>query len=342
MLIKLQALEAILHQKLAALYVLFGQDLYLLDQAAQSIKSAWQAANNHESEETILYVDTPSDWALLDTKANSYSLFSNSMLIDIRYEKKTIEANAKIFFTHYLQAINSSCLLLLRAPNLSLKQLQWLIDHDCVHGVQASPLNATALQTWISEQLRKKAIKFEPQIPALIYQYTQSNMYACAQAIEKLELIADPNVVFTTKLVQEQLVDQCDYQLFELADACLTQNSDKTIHLLRYAANSKVEPTLILWLLTQEIRQLIQLLELTHQQSVSFNAACNQLKIWPQKARLYQSACKRAQLPELFHLLQFCKTTDERIKSSQNNQIWQALEQIALSLCLAKQVGHFA
>lgn len=73
---------------MAALYVLFGQDLFLLDKAAQSIKSAWQAANNHEAEEKILYMDNPSDWALLETEANSYSLFSNSVLIDIRYEKK--------------------------------------------------------------------------------------------------------------------------------------------------------------------------------------------------------------------------------------------------------------
>ncbi len=342
MLIKQQALASQLQKKLAAVYILIGQDHYLLNKAAESIKLAWQAANTNESEETILPIDTPSDWTLLAAKANSYSLFSSSTLIDIRYEKKSLEPKAKEFLTHYLQDVNPSSLLLLRAPNLTTKPLQGLIDHDCLQVVQANPLNELAMQNWIATQLQQKALQFEPQIPALISQYTQGNMLACAQVIEKLALIANEDTVFTIKLVQEQLVDQCDYQLFELADACLAPNPAKALQLLRHACNGKVEPSLILWLLTQEIRLLIQLIELTNYQSLSFNAACSQLKIWPQRAKLYQLAVKKAELTRLLPLLQFCKTIDERIKSNQTKQIWQALEQIALSLCLAKQVGSFA
>ncbi|KTC89218.1 MULTISPECIES: DNA polymerase III subunit delta [Legionella] len=341
MLIKQQALASILKQKLAAVYILFGQDPFLLSSAAESIKLAWRTVNQ-ESEETVLHMNNPSDWALLDTEVNSYSLFSDHFLIDIRYEKKTIDAHAKEFLTRYLQDINPSCLLLLRAPNLPNKQLQWLINNELVHAVQANPLNDLAIEHWIFEQLQTKALKFVPQIPSLIHQYTQGNMYACAQVIEKLELVVDKNDCLTVEFVQEQLVDQCEYQLFELVDACLTQKPDKIIQLLRHAARSKVEPTLVLWILTQEIRLLIQLTEKTIDQALPFNTACSQLKIWPQKANLYHAALKRTQLTHLFQLHRFCKTIDERIKSSQNNQIWQALEQIALSLCLAKQVGSFA
>lgn len=341
MLIKQQALGSQLRQKLAAVYLVFGQDSFLLNNAAESIKYAWKAANNNESEETILHINNPSDWSLLEEEANSYSLFAKHNFIDIRYEKKSIEAAGKQFLTNYLQDINPHCLLLLRAPNLPQKQLQWLVNYDSVLVVQANSLNTVAMHNWIAEQFKIKAMKFEQQVPALIHQYTQGNMLACAQVIEKLELIADEKTIFTTELVKEQLVDQCDYQLFELAEACLSQNSAKVIQLLRYASNTKVEPTLVLWLLTQEIRLLLQLLELT-KQSIPFNTACSQLKIWPQRVKQYQFALKQMKAAILLELLQFCKTIDERIKSNQNRQIWHALEQIALSLCLAKQVGSFA
>ncbi len=163
-------------------------------------------------------------------------------------------------------------------------------------------------------------------------------MLACDQVITKLELITEQDGVLTSEMVREQLVDQCDYQLFDLANACLSRSADKAIQILRHAYNTKTEPTLILWLLTQEIRQLIQLVELIGQ-SVPFNTACNQLKIWSQRSRLYQTALKKANLDILQSLLQFCKLTDERIKSNQNSQIWHALELITLSLCLGKQVG---
>lgn len=338
MLIKQQALASHLRQKLAAIYILFGQDHFLLNEAAKALKFAFKATTHNEIETRILHINNPSDWSLVDEEANSYSLFADSILIDLRYEKKTLEAAGKDFLNSYLKNTNPTCLLLLQAPNLGLKQLQGLAHHDCLHLIQATPLSSMAMQHWIAEKLQQKNLKFEQQIPALIHQFTQGNMLACAQVIEKLELIAEAGTVFTTKVVREQLVDQCDYQLFELADACLSHNSEKVIQLLRHACHSKVEPTLILWLLAQETRLLVQLIELTTHQGITFNTACSQLKIWPQRAKLYQATIKKIQLSTLLQLLQFCKTIDERIKSTQNNQIWQALEQIALSLCLGRTI----
>lgn len=340
MLIKHQALKAELNKKFRSLYVLFGQDYFLLNNAAESIKLAWKNAKNNDVEETILSINHASDWSMIETEANSYSLFASFVLLDLRYDKKTIEVPGKEFITRYLDNINSSCLLILRAPNLLQKQLTWLYNHEKILAVQTSPLNNIAMQKWIADQLQSKGLKFEQQIPALIQQFTQGNMLACAQSIEKLELIAEPTTILSQELVIEQLVDQCDYQLFELADACLLEHPDKVIQLLRHASNTKVEPTLILWLLAEEIRKLIQLIELTKYQSLSFDTACNQLKIWPQRAKLYSTALKKIKLDLLLQLIKFCKKIDEMIKSSQNNRIWQSLEQLALSLCFAKQVGY--
>jgi DNA polymerase-3 subunit delta len=342
MLIKQQALSSHLRQKLAALYIIFGQDYFLLNEAAESLKLAWKSVNNNEVEESIIAINNPSDWTIVNEEANSYSLFTKSTLIDIRYDKKTLEAAGKDFLAHYLKNTNPSCLLILRAPNLPLKQLQGLTNQDGLHLIQAAPLPGLAMQHWIVEKLKKGGMKFEQEVPVLIHQFTQGNMLACAQVIEKLELLTDPDTLLTTDNVREQLVDQCDYQLFELADACLSHNSEKVIQLIRHACHTKVEPTLVLWLLAQEIRLLVQLTELTTQQALPFSTACSQLKIWPQRVRLYQSSIKKMELGTLLQLLQFCKTIDERIKSTQNNQIWQALEQIALSISLTKQVGIFA
>ena len=342
MLIKQQTLTNHLRHKLAAIYILIGQDHFLLNEAANSIKQAWQSTyKEEEREQTILHINNPADWSVLDEEANSYSLFAKQVLIDIRYEKKTLDAAGKTFLTNYLQSINPHCLLVLRASNLTQKQLQSFLNQDNLHIIQANPLNDSATQQWITQQLQQKFLQFEKEIPQLIHQYTRGNMLACAQVIEKLSLIADKSSLVTVGLVKEQLVDQCAFQLYELADACLASNPAKAIQLLRNAASHKEEPTLILWILTQEIRLLIQLFELINQ-SIPFNTACNQLKIWPQKQKFYQLALKKQQLSTLLQLLNFCKLTDIRIKSTQSSQIWHAFEQIALSLCLAKPVGHFA
>ncbi|WED44160.1 DNA polymerase III subunit delta [Legionella cardiaca] len=340
MLIKYQVLSSYLtRHPLPAIYILTGQDHFLLTEAAKAIKHTWQS-KNIDTEETIIHVSNPSDWALVDERANSYSLFASNSLIDVRFEKQTLDATGKNFFSSYLQNANSSCLILLRAPNLPVKQLQAFTNHNHAHVVQIFPPDEMAMQSWIKEQLQKNARQFSADIPALIYQYTQGNMLACSQAVEKILLVAD-DASLTTEMVKEQLIEQCNFQLFELSDACLLQNATKVIQHLRHAHHSGTEPTLILWLLAQDIRQLIQLIELTAQ-AIPFSTACSQLKIWSQRTKLYQSALKRTHKELLLTLLQFCKLTDERIKSTQNSQIWPALESIALSLCLGKQVGTFA
>ncbi|MBA2655885.1 MAG: DNA polymerase III subunit delta [Tatlockia sp.] len=342
MLIKLQALASHLRQKLAAIYILFGQDFYLLNEAAESLKKAWKLADPGELEESILSIASPSDWDVVNEEANSYSLFANRVLLDLRYEKKTLEAAGKDFLNRYLKNPNPSCLLILRAPNLSLKLLQAFSHQENLNLIQASPLSGAAMQQWIAAKLQAKDLKFERDIPALIHQFTEGNMLACAQVIEKLELVADAETLLSHKLVSEQLIDQCEFQLFELADACLAANSEKVVQLLRHAYHSKAEPTLILWILAQEIRLLLQLKELTGYQALAFNTACSQLKIWPQRTKLYQIILAKIKTSTLLDLLGFCKLIDERIKTTQNNQIWQSLEQIALSLSLTKQVGSFA
>ena len=131
----------------------------------------------------------------------------------------------------------------------------------------------------------------------------------------------------------EQLSDQCDHSPFELIDACLQGQANKTIQILRHAANNKSESTLILWMLTQEVRILLQLAHLI-ENKLDFKTACAQLKIWPYRTNLYQLSLKRINLSLLKQLHQFCKAIDEQIKSNLSNHVWNSLEQLALSLCL--------
>lgn len=341
MLIRHSALKGHLRQKTAALYVLFGQDPYLLNDAAQLIISSWKPVDEEEYEKSVFDINNASDWLAVEEETKSYSLFSKQKLLDLRFDKKTLDAPAKAFLTGYLEKPNPDDLIILRAPELTQKQLQTFLNHPAFCAVQASPLTHQAMQQWISAQLREQSINFDASIPALIQQYTEGNMLACAQLIEKLLLIIGDDKQLTTSMVQEQLVDQCDFQLFELGEACIGNQPEKVIQLLRHAADTKAEPILVLWILTQEIRLLIQLSELTSQ-GVPFSNATNQVKIWPQRARLYQQALNKASWPLLLKLLAFCKVIDTGIKSSQTFPVWQSLERIALSLCLAREVGYFA
>lgn len=335
--IKQQDLNYQIKKKIAPVYVLIGQDNYLIEDAFNTIKSAITQSN--ECEEKRLAIQTAEDWKTVIEEANSYSLFSDTIFINGLFEKKSIDAASKKIITQYLDSINSRCFMVIRAPEVPAKQILWLTNHAHVVVVVAYPLNALAMKQWISAQLKKHALQCKASIPDLIYQYTQGNMLASAQVIEKIALTHAPGSHISEQQALEHVSNQCEHSLYELIDACLLGQADKALQIIRQAANNKTESILVLWMLTQEVRVLVQLKALL-QKNISISTATAQLKIWSSRTSLYQARLKQLDSTLLAQLLRYAFLIDARIKSNATNaQVWQSLECLCLSLCLGKVIG---
>jgi DNA polymerase-3 subunit delta len=333
--IKQQMLEQHLKQQLVPIYWIAGQDNYLLDESVKIIKTHLQ--QHTQLEESKYSVDSIEGWRTILAEANSYSLFADLVLLNVIYDKKTIDAAGKKVLQSYFDSPNSRSIVLIRTPEVPLKQLQWVAQSRCALLVTAYPLDATAVKRWIAEQFKKQLLTFEQGIPDLVYQYTQGNMLASAQAIEKMSLSNPPNSCISRQQAEEHLFNQCDHSIFDLVEACLLGQGTRCIQILRQLAESKAEPTLVLWMLTQEVRTILQLHHLKQQQ-IDFKTACSQLKIWSTRTSLYQKSVKTLS-PELLQTLMLdCQAIDVLIKSSASSQAWNALEMLALSLCLNKNM----
>ncbi len=327
--VKPNYLEQHLPKKAFAIYWLAGQDIYLLEESTLLIKKYLRQHN--ECDEKVLYINNANDWQQVIEEANSYSLFSETTLLTVIYEKKTLDAAGKKILTNYLKNNNSRCALIIKTPNISAKQLQWATSLDEVLFVMHYPLTSDAMNGWIKAQLQKKSLRVATGVIELIQQYTQGNMLACAQLIEKLSLNYLDQTSISAEQVKEHLYDQCEHTLFELIDACLLGHSDKAIQVLRHAAQNKTEATLVLWMLAQETRLLLQLHYLI--KTSDLKSACSTLKIWPQRINMYQVALRRINDTTLHSLLHQCNQIDECIKSNLNTHTWSYLERAALVLC---------
>lgn len=331
MLIKHQSPDFPINQATACFYVLIGNEAFLLDRTAAVLKQVFK--QQHEtSDHKIIDLDSANQWLLLQDEVNSYSLFSQATIIDARLDKKSLDAQGKAFVQHYLDQINSECLLIIRAPYLTQKQLPAaLINHPQAVVIQIKAPDRKTILNWISKQLTAQGIRYASEVPALIEQYTRGNLLAAAQTIEKIALTHNRNQELSLTEVQQQLVHQSDYTLYELSDVCHQGDSAQALLILRRLLDTKVEPTLILWLLAQEIRYLHQLISLTSQQ-INFQTAIAQLKIWPQRAKLYQDSLKRHSLSSLNQLVKHCQRLDNAIKTGQHDHLPRAFERLTFAL----------
>ncbi|PJD93616.1 MAG: DNA polymerase III subunit delta [Legionella sp.] len=330
MIIPYPALEQHLKKQCAPVYLVTGLDLYLFHQAVTLIKQAWKHTSQDTHEESISSVQQAADWAQSFQEANTYSLFSNHSLLDLRFDKKTLDAASKKHLQSYLEHPNPSSLVLIQAPSLPAKQVQSLVTHPNIVHTHITPLTPQAFKKFIAQRLQTLQLRCDSDVPDLIYQYHQANLLACSQFIEQLSLMHDTTHILDQATIMTYLRDQSEFTLYELGDACLSAQTTKAIHIFRQLNQAQTEPTLILWLLSQEVRKLIQLHHLL--QSMSYQAACQQLKIWSQKTAMYQQASQRLSVTTLYTLLKICQYLDEQLKSNRSTGIWYELEQLILKI----------
>lgn len=331
--IKQQMLAAYLQKQLTPVYILLGQESFLIDKSKDLIRNAINTS--FQCEITHLSIENTNDWMKVIEEANSYSLFNEHKILIISSDKKNIDATGKKILQNYLLSINTHCFLIFVMPQVTLKNLSWIANHDSVLISVAYPLDSNNLKRWISQELLQRNLKSNPEIVDLIYQYTQGNMHACAQTIEKLYLCYPDSSNINIEEIKSHLFDQCEYNLYELAETCLKGDAAKAIKILRYCLLSKTEPTFILWILTQEIRNLLQLHSLI-KTNIPFSKACTTLKIWPQKIPLYQIAINRCNSEYLLKLHQSSYKIDEQIKTGSNKNVWIALEDLVLNFANGK------
>ena len=143
MLIKQQLLTQHLEKNTYPIYLLIGQEHFLLNQSLSTLKEFLKKSN--ESEERKYSIQSPDEWQNIIEEAKSYSLFSEQVVLDIYFDKKTIDSEGKKILTEYLKSINSRCSIIIQGPNLQAKQLQWLSNNNQVLVVQSYPLDTESM-----------------------------------------------------------------------------------------------------------------------------------------------------------------------------------------------------
>jgi len=318
-----EALDIHLKNNLLPVYFLTGNDPFLLNNCVDTLKKACHNTHNNEVEEKRFHINQASEWAELIAEANTYSLLSEQRLINASWDKKTLDVKGKAVLKAYTEDVNPNCMLILQAPLVPIRQWPDISQHQHVALITLASPNASALLRWIENQLKQEKLTYTQGVPNLIQEYTQGNMRAAAQCIERLALVHKPGTNLDMDDVREQLLDERDYKLYELSGACLEGNTSKALDLVRRAKNDQTEPTLILWFITQELRLLEQL---------NLGVSPQALNIRSFRVRQYQQAINHLSQRHIHQLFRQSQALDVHIKSGSSTQLWILIEQLIIAM----------
>lgn len=310
-----------LKKDLAAIYFISGDEPLQLMEAVDAVRAA--ARQRGYSEREVMDVDAQFDWNLLLDAGNSLSLFAEKRILELRMPSgKPGKVGAKIL-QEYAQRPADDAILIISSGKLegNSKNTKWFksLDQQGVV-IQCWPIKAEQLSGWINQRLLARGIHADGDAIQLLADRVEGNLLAAAQEVDKLFLLYG-----ATKLNFEQtaaaVADSARYNIYDLVDSALKGDRVRTSRIISGLKSEGVEPILMLWALSREVRLITQIAEA----GSSVDAAMNKFHLWDNRKALIAKALSRHSLNRWRLFLKRCAKIDRVIKGVEDGRPWDEL-----------------
>jgi len=328
-------LEPALKQQLHAIYFVSGEEPLQQNEVCDAIRVA--ARQQNYTERHVLHVDKSFDWEHFLALSNSMSLFAERQLIELRMPNgKPGDKGAKVL-EEYAANPSPDCIVLIISGKIE-KQAQkarWFtkLEHNAVF-VQIWPVEVNQLAGWIQRRARSKGMKLTSDAVQFMVDRVEGNLLAASQELDKLYLLYG-NTEIDDNAVIDAVADSARYDLFGLVDASLSGDVKRVARMIQGLRGEGVEPVLMIWALSREIRSLIPMAA-----SVANGKRPEQVvahpSVWPKRKPLVAAALKRHSVANLQLMIQHAAKIDRVIKGLSAGNVWDELLQLALSLAGVK------
>ena len=326
--------EAIV-KRLPPVIIVAGDEPLIHMEACDVIRAAARERGVEERE--ILHVENGFQWGRLTESAASMSLFATSKLIELRLgEQSPGQEGGKVLEAYAEHAKDSDNILLISAARLDRKQQQskWFKTLDKLGlFVPVWPVDHQRLGFWMRDRAMRHGLQLDMDAARLLGERTEGNLLAADQELQKLALIMPPGTRLTSETIASGVEDSARYDVFTLTDACLRGERERCMRIIQGLRGEGIEAPVVLWALTRELRILLSLQQHL-EQGQSLEHACKaQRPMIPDKRRPnYQQALARLPHRRLHKLLLFSQRIDLAIKGAVTLPVWDALNDLALTL----------
>ncbi len=329
-----------LKKKMAKSYLLFGEELLLIQESADLIRQAARETGYLERQRII--IDKKDDWQQLKHCNNNLSLFADRKLIEVLLPsgKPGIEGSKTIL--EYLDSDQENILLIISGKiDKQSRKSKWYMALDRAGIlIPVWPITASEMPRWLTARLANAGLTAESDAIKILSEYLEGNLVAAAQEIEKLSM-ADNGCVITAKMITETTSDNARYNVFRLLDYALSGDARAAIRALRALKTETIQPPQILWVMAREIQLIISLKQDIRNGATPSTALINK-GVWRNRQALLRSALNRLSFYQLSLLQELAFQVDGSTKGYLLGSPWQQLETMLLLIAQGPSADKIA
>ncbi|MGB0893285.1 MAG: DNA polymerase III subunit delta [Parashewanella sp.] len=313
---------------LKQVYLLFGDDPWLLDNCKQQILHA--AKQQQFDERVQLQQDNHFSWNELVSEWQAMSLFASKRIIELTLPTGKPGADGSKIFNQLMAQPNPDVLFIIQGPKITAEQTnsKWFksLDSQGIYLPCTTP-EATQFQRWLDNRIRFFNLHLHADARALLVTLYEGNLLAADQALQLLQLLA-PDRSINAEELSHYFEDQSRFNVFQLSDALLSNRKSKSQHMLAQLKAEDTAMPIILWALFKELNILL-VLKLAQQQRQNLAPLWKKHRIWDKRKPLYQDALNRLSLSNIEHMQAMASQIELNLKQ-QGIEDWTAISHLCL------------
>jgi DNA polymerase-3 subunit delta len=329
--IKDNQLSSHLQKNLAPCYLVTGDEHLLVSEALDAIRNA---AREKGFTSRDLHVATAGfDWAQLRDSSSNLSLFAEQRIVELRLPTGKPGRIGGQAIVDLVENTDADLMLIVSAPKLDRggQSSKWAkaIDTKGV-SLQLWPVGVRELPGWIAARMRKAGLQPDRGAVAMIADRVEGNLLAAGQEIEKLRLIHGEGKVSAAD-VSAAVANSSRYDVFKLVDAALGGDPKRALTILAGLRAEGVEPVIVVWALTRELRTLASLTD-NISQGMDLASGMQKSGVWRNRQALVRSCVGRHQHGDFHRLLKAASHADRAAKGQLRADPWQLSTDIVLGM----------
>lgn len=321
---------------LSALYVIHGDEALLALEAAQLVRDATRSAGFQDRE--ILTVESGFSWSQLTLLGNSFSLFSDKKLIDLRIPSGKPGVEGGKALEAYAKNLPPDTITLITLPKLDRTGLnsKWFTALASAGDVvEAKAIERAQLPDWIASRLARQKQRLTTEALAFLVDRVEGNLLAAHQEIQKLALLF-PEGELSLDEVRTAIANVARYDVFQLGAALLDGDQCRFVRMLDGLRAEGEAPHLVLWALAEEVRALYRVGK-GRRENIPLGQLFKDNRVWGERQKLMERALSRMTAIKLRGALLHAARIDALNKGIGEGEAWDELLQLALPLMRDKK-----
>ncbi len=332
--IRANQLSSHLKNSLAPCYLVTGDEHLLVAEALDAIRDAAKAKGFGTRE---LHVATTGfDWGQLTASAGNLSLFAEQRIVELRLPTGKPGRTGGQAIVDLVSQAGPELLFIVTGPKLDggTAKSKWVkaLEQKGV-SLPVWPIGLRELPGWIANRMRQAGLQPERDAVALIADRVEGNLLAASQEIEKLRLLLGEGKV-TVADVTNAVARSSRYDVYKLTDAAMAGDAARAVRILGGLRSEGVEPVIVMWALTRELRTLAMLDDAVRQ-GRDLGGAMQSLRVWSNRQGLVRSCVGRHQHGAFHRLLKTSGRADAAAKGQRFGDPWQMAADIVIEMANA-------